>query len=259
MTAARQMQDGMGSISAVFPAYNDAGTIGSMVLAASAALRRLTDDYEIIVVNDGSRDYTAAVLEELAGRVPELRVVTHVENQGYGVTLRAGFAAADKEWVFYTDGDAQYNPLELADLAAAVRPGVDVVNGYKIARSDPLVRIIIGRLYHHITRLMFGFRLRDVDCDFRLIRREVFGRVRLESRTGTLPLELVKKFQQAGCTFAEVPVHHYSRRYGVSQFFNVRRLLRTGVHLVMLWWKLVLRPAWQARRKASDTENETTS
>jgi glycosyltransferase involved in cell wall biosynthesis len=259
MTEAGGKPGGIGSISAVFPAYNDAGTIASMVVAASAALRRLTDDSEIIVVNDGSTDHTAVVLEEMARRVPELRVITHETNQGYGTALRTGFAAAGKEWVFYTDGDAQYNPFELADLAAAVRPGVEVVNGYKIARSDPLVRIVIGRLYHHLARLMFGFRLRDVDCDFRLIRREIFERVRLESRSGTLPLEMVKKFQQAGYTFAEVPVHHYARQYGVSQFFNVRRLVRTGVQLAQLWWNLVVRPAWEGRRKGKDGWHEPTA
>jgi glycosyltransferase involved in cell wall biosynthesis len=231
----------LSSVSAVFPAYNDGGTIPSMVLTAILALRQVTDDYEIIVVDDGSRDYTAQVLDELARRAPELRVIHHPVNLGYGSTLRSGFAAATKEWVFYTDGDAQYNPLELVDLVAALCPGVDVVNGYKIARSDPFHRIVIGRLYHYLVKFAFGFKLRDVDCDFRLIRRRLFEEVPLESPTGTICLEMVKKFQDLGCVFAEVPVRHYSRQYGVSQFFNVPRLFRTALHLVQLWWKLVVR------------------
>ena len=117
------------SISAVFPAYNDGGTIASMVTAALLALRQVTDDYEIIVTNDGSRDYTGQVLDELVVRYPELRVIHHPVNQGYGAALKTGFSAATKDWVFYTDGDAQYNPLELVDLVRALRPGVDVVNG----------------------------------------------------------------------------------------------------------------------------------
>jgi len=229
------------SITAFFPAYNDGGTIPSMVLTALLALRQVTDDYEVVVVNDGSADYTAAVLEELASRYPELRVIHHPQNRGYGGALRSGFAAATKEWVFYTDGDAQYNPLELTALVAALDEGVDVVNGYKIARHDPLSRRIIGRLYHHIVRLAFGFKLRDVDCDFRLIRRSIFDEIELESNTGTICLEMVKKFQDAGCVFVEVPVHHYHRQYGISQFFNWRRLLRTAQQLWMLWWKLVVR------------------
>ncbi len=229
------------SVSAVFPAFNDGGTIPSMVLTALLALRQVTDDYEIIVVNDGSCDYTAAVLEELASRYPELRVIHHDRNRGYGAALRTGFAAATREWVFYTDGDAQYNPLELINLVEALRDGVDVVNGYKISRNDPLVRKIVGRLYHYFVKYTFGFKLRDVDCDFRLIRRALFDEIPLESDSGTICLEMVKKFQDAGYVFAEVPVHHYHRQYGVSQFWNWRRLFRTARQLASLWWKLVVR------------------
>jgi glycosyltransferase involved in cell wall biosynthesis len=229
------------SITAFFPAYNDGGTIPSMVLGALFTLRQVTDDYEVIVVNDGSADYTAEVLEELVSRYPELRVIHHPQNRGYGGALRTGFAAATKDWIFYTDGDAQYDPRELALLVEALDEDVDVVNGYKIARHDPLSRRIIGRLYHHTVRIAFGFKLRDVDCDFRLIRRAIFDQIELESDTGTICLEMVKKFQDAGYVFAEVPVHHYHRQYGVSQFFNWRRLFRTAQHLWALWWKLVVR------------------
>jgi glycosyltransferase involved in cell wall biosynthesis len=228
------------SITAFFPAYNDGGTIPSMVLTALLTMRQVSDDYEVVVVNDGSADYTADVLEELATRYPELRVIHHPHNQGYGAALRTGFSAASKEWLFYTDGDAQYDPCELAALVAALDGDVDVVNGYKIMRHDPLSRRIIGRLYHHFVRMAFGFKLRDVDCDFRLIRRSIFDEIELESDTGTICLEMVKKFQDAGCVFAEVPVHHYHRQYGVSQFFNWRRLVRTARHLWVLWWKLVV-------------------
>jgi glycosyltransferase involved in cell wall biosynthesis len=229
------------SITAFFPAYNDGGTIPSMVLTALMTLRRVTGDYEVIVVNDGSADYTAEVLDELASRYPELRVIHHPKNRGYGGALRTGFGAATKEWLFYTDGDAQYDPRELKLLVDALEEGVDVVNGYKITRSDPISRRIIGRLYHHFVKLAFGFKLRDVDCDFRLIRRAIFDEIELESDTGTICLEMVKKFQDAGCTFVEVPVHHFHRQYGVSQFFNWRRLFRTAWQLLELWWKLVVR------------------
>jgi len=229
------------SISAVFPAFNDGGTISSMVLTALVALRQVTGDYEIIVVNDGSMDRTATVLEELASRYPELRIITHTHNRGYGAALRAGFAAASKEWIFYTDGDAQYDPSELTRLVEAIEQRTDVVNGYKIARQDPLIRKIIGRSYHHFVKLAFGFRLRDVDCDLRLIRRSIFDTICLESDSGTICLEMVKKFQDAGYVFAEVPVHHYHRQYGKSQFFNWRRLLRTARQLADLWWTMVMR------------------
>jgi glycosyltransferase involved in cell wall biosynthesis len=168
-------------------------------------------------------------------------VMTHRTPLGYGGALRVGFASATKDLIFYTDGDAQYDPRELKLLLPALRDDVDVVNGWKIDRSDPLHRKIIGRVYHHTVKLLFGFKLRDVDCDFRLIRREVFEVVDLESDSGTICLELVKKLQDAGYRFAEVPVHHYHRTYGESQFFNFPRLWRTGVQLIELWWKLVVR------------------
>lgn len=228
-------------ISAIFPAFNDGGTIPSMILTALIALRQVTENYEIIVTNDGSSDYTGAILDEMKMRYPELRVIHHTENQGYGAALRSGFSAATKEWIFYTDGDGQYNPLELVSLVAQLEDGIDLVNGYKITRSDPLVRKIIGGFYNQLVKWLFGIQLRDVDCDFRLIRRKLFDKITLESVTGTIPLEMVKKFQDAGCTFAEIPVQHYFRQYGKSQFFNWNRLLRTGVHLMQLWWKLVVR------------------
>jgi 2-polyprenyl-3-methyl-5-hydroxy-6-metoxy-1,4-benzoquinol methylase len=238
------------SLSVFFPAYNDAGTIASMVLAARIAARQMTDDFEIIVVNDGSHDHTAQVLEELAGLIPELRVIDHGQNRGYGAALRSGFTSAQKEWVFYTDGDAQYNPLELHALAQALQPGTDIVNGYKISRNDPLIRIILGRIYHHTVSLMFGLRLRDVDCDFRLMRRAALEKISLESDTGTICVEMVRKLQDAGCPFAEVPVHHYHRQYGRSQFFNWKRLLRTARHLLVLWVKL----AWHKQSQRSSAK-----
>lgn len=229
------------SITAFFPAYNDAGTIGSLVITALQTLPRVTNDYEVLVVNDGSTDHTADVLDELARQYPQVRVIHHDQNRGYGGALRSGFAHARGQWLFYTDGDAQYDPRELLHLVATLRSDVDIVNGYKISRSDPLHRVIIGRLYHHFTRFAFGIRLRDVDCDFRLIRRRVLETVPLESNTGTICVEMVRKFQDAGCRFVEVPVHHYHRTYGKSQFFQFRRLCRVALHLARLWWKLIVR------------------
>jgi glycosyltransferase involved in cell wall biosynthesis len=158
-------------LSVFFPAYNDSGTIASLVITALQSARRLTPDFEVIVVNDGSADATAEIAEELARTYPEVKVVHHQGNRGYGAALRSGFAVATRELVFYTDGDAQYDPAEMAALWEAFSDDVDLVNGYKISRSDPLHRIVIGRIYHHTVKLLFGLKVRDVDCDFRLLRR----------------------------------------------------------------------------------------
>ena len=238
-------------LSIFFPAYNDSGTIASLVITSLQTAQRLTPDFEIIIVNDGSADHTAEIAEELARTYPQVRVVHHEQNRGYGGALRSGFAAATRELVFYTDGDAQYDPAEMEVLWRALGDGVDLVNGYKISRSDPLHRIVIGRIYHHTVKALFGLQVRDVDCDFRLMRRAIFDRVRLEKNSGVICLEMMKKIQDAGFRIAEVPVHHYHRAYGKSQFFNVRRLFRTGVDVMKLWVRLVVRR--EHRRSAPGT------
>jgi glycosyltransferase involved in cell wall biosynthesis len=228
-------------LSIFFPAYNDSGTIASMVLNALLTARRLTPDHEVIVINDGSRDLTPQILDELARVYPQVRIVHHQKNRGYGGALRSGFEAASKEFIFYTDGDAQYDPSEMALLWERMADDVDLVNGYKISRSDPWHRIVIGRLYHHTVKTLFGFGVRDVDCDFRLMRKSIFQRIRLEKSSGVICLELMKKVHDAGFRIAEVPVHHYHRAYGRSQFFNFRRIFKTGIDVLKLWHELVIR------------------
>jgi glycosyltransferase involved in cell wall biosynthesis len=246
------------SLSLVFPAYNDAGTIASMVVMAIATARTLTSDYEVVVVNDASRDHTGQVLSELTRLYPgELRVITHPQNRGYGGAIRSGFSQATKEWIFYTDGDAQYDPREVADLVAAVEPGVQMVNGYKITRHDPFHRVVIGEIYRLGVKFMFGLKIRDVDCDFRLMHRSIFDRITLTSTSGTITLELARKIQVAGFGIREVPVHHYFRAYGSSQFFNLRRVGRTLVDLTRWWWRLVGQPALARRREPVATSAKT--
>jgi len=237
MKAARTTKPGL---SVFFPAYNDSGTIASLVITALKTAERLTPDFEVIVVNDGSVDRTAEIVDELARAYPRVRVVHHERNRGYGGALRSGFAAATRELVFYTDGDAQYDPAEMETLWNALDENVDLVNGYKISRSDPLHRIVIGRIYHHTVKLLFGLRVRDVDCDFRLMRRDIFNRVSLHKDSGVICLEMMKKIQDAGFRIAEVPVHHYHRAHGRSQFFNFRRLFKTAVDVARLWFALVV-------------------
>jgi glycosyltransferase involved in cell wall biosynthesis len=224
-----------------FPAYNDSGTIASLVITALQTARQLTPDFEVIIVNDGSADATGRIADELARTYPEVRVVHHPKNRGYGGALQSGFAAASRDLVFYTDGDAQYDPAEMVVLWRALADDVDVVNGYKISRSDPLHRIVLGRVYHHTVKLLFGLQVRDVDCDFRLMRRSIFNTVSLEKNSGVICLEMMKKIQDAGFRISEVPVHHYHRAHGRSQFFNFRRLARTAVDVMRLWVALVVR------------------
>ncbi len=230
------------SISVFFPCYNDAGTIGVMVMRAIQTLRQISDNYEAFVINDGSTDDSQLVLEELSRLYPrEFCFENRDRPSGYGGVLRSGFAKAKKDWIFYTDGDAQYDARELKLLAERISDDVDFINGYKIKRRDPFHRVVIGIIYQYFIKLLFGLAIRDVDCDFRLMRREIFDIVQLESDTGTITFELVKKVQDAGYRMVEVPVNHFYRQYGESQFFNVARVGATLLRVFQWWWRLVVK------------------
>lgn len=230
------------SISVFFPCYNDAGTISAVVIRAIQTLREISDDYEVIVVNDASPDDSLRILNELECILPPtFRLVLHEKNKGYGGVIRSGLAAARKEWVFYTDGDAQYDVRQLKLLAEEISGDVDFINGYKIKRRDPFHRVVIGVIYQYFIKIIFGLKIRDVDCDFRLMRREIFDVVQLESETGSITFELVKKVQDAGYRMIEVPVVHFYRQYGESQFFNFGRVGATLVQIMRWWWRLVVK------------------
>jgi glycosyltransferase involved in cell wall biosynthesis len=230
-------------LSVFFPAFNDAKSLPSLLAKTFATLERVASDYEVIVVNDGSADETAQVLEELSLKYsPFLRIVTHPQNRGYGAALRSGFAAATKDFIFYTDGDGQYDPAELELLLHAASPEIGLVNGFKIERHDPLHRVVIGKAYNWLVRRMFGIQIRDVDCDFRLIRRSELDVPALQSTGGTICVELVHSLEQRGIKVAEVPVHHFPRLNGRSEFFRIKSLVRTFQQLCELFGRRVIEP-----------------
>jgi glycosyltransferase involved in cell wall biosynthesis len=242
MTNKQQTNAPSPSITVFFPAYNDEASIGSMVRGVLELLPQWTADYEVIVVNDGSSDGTAAVLDELARAYQQVRIIHHQHNRGYGGALRSGFANATKELVFYTDGDGQYDVQELARLLPLLTEETDVVNGYKRKRADNRRRIVIGAAYKRLARLLFNLPIRDVDCDFRLMRRAAIQAVELVSTSGVICTEMIYKLHQAGSRFVETPVHHYPRLHGQSQFFTLRRVARTAGDFFKLWFKLVVMP-----------------
>lgn len=234
------MPETLNSISIFFPALNDEATIEKLVVDALTLLESLTSDHEVIVVNDGSTDSTGAILDELASESQNVKVVHHPTNLGYGAALQTGFRSASKDFIFYTDGDGQYDVKELALLLPSMIDGVDVVNGYKIKRSDSLRRKLSGALYTMMSRVFFRLPIRDVDCDFRLLRRAAIHRISLTASSGAICVELVHKLTSIGCIFREAPVHHYPRIHGKSQFFTPRRIARTLFDFLVLWWSLVI-------------------
>lgn len=192
------------------------------------------------MVNDGSKDNSADVLVATQARVPNLRIVTHPANRGYGAALRSGFDASTKDLIFYTDGDGQYDVKELPILFAILSDDVDFVNGMKMTRQDPAYRIFIGNLHKFVVRWLLWLPIIDVDCDYRLIRRWVVDKIKLSSDSGSICAEMVKRSERAGAKFREVDVHHYPRVSGSSQFFSVGRIVQTYLDLAMLWLQLMI-------------------
>jgi glycosyltransferase involved in cell wall biosynthesis len=229
------------AISAVFPCYNDETTIGGLVDDVHAALTPLVREVEVIVVNDGSADGSREVLDKLAMDRPWLRVIHHETNGGYGKALLSGFGAAQHEWIFYTDGDAQYDASEAALLVPLATKDIDVVQGYKIGRGDSWQRKVIGRCYHHVVKRLFNLKVRDTDCDFRMFRRQLIIDRPLTSTTGVICVEMMRSFDRAGARFVEIAVHHYFRPSGKSQFFRVPAIARSARQLFALWWVMVIR------------------
>jgi len=228
----------MQSLTIFFPCYNDSKTIGDLVKKAEKVAKKLTKDFEIIVIDDGSSDNSRQVLLKAAKRNKNLKLIFHERNRGYGGALQSGFKAASKDVVFYTDGDGQYDVQELEILWLLLTDDVDFVNGIKMDRQDYSYRVVLGNLYAFVTRWMFLLKMYDVDCDFRLIRTKILRKVNLWCRSGAVCVDLVKKAQLNKAKFRHVGVHHYERRHGRSQFFRPRRLWDTGVELIRLWLEI---------------------
>lgn len=203
-------------------------------------LKQVASDWEVVVIDDGSKDNSREVLKAAAKRYKELKLVFHPKNRGYGGALKSGFKTAKKELVFYTDGDGQYDVDELPLLVSLMTKDVNFINGIKMERQDARYRILFGNLHKFLNRWLFWLPVYDVDCDFRLIRRSLLKKINLKSNTGSICVELVKKAQQAGAKFREVSVHHYERKYGQSQFFRPGKIIATYFDIAKLWVNLML-------------------
>lgn len=223
----------MPSISAVIPAHNEAPIIASTVEAVDETLSRLVDDYEIVVVNDGSRDATASIVEDLGRERPAVRLVSHAVNRGYGAALATGFGAATREYVFLTDGDRQFDVRELGELLPLLQRA-DIVVGYRRPRADPWVRRFYGWGWNLLVNTMFGYTARDVDCAFKLFPRALLDDVKLESTGHTLSPELLIKARRAGYRVAEVRVTHLPRPAGEAKGARVDAIVRSLLELARL-------------------------
>lgn len=215
------LRKSLSSLSIFFPFYNDEGTVERQIGNAYKLGSQLTDDLEVIALHGGnSKDGTFGKILEMKNKFPDLKIIDKKDNtEGYAV-IKYGFAACTKEWIFYTDGDAQYHIEEdLVKLAEKEsQTGADVLNGYKVARGDNFLRVFLGNEYAFLARIFFKLPIRDVDCDFRLIRKSFMERITLESKDASILPEMAKKLELAGAKFAEIPVGHYKREYGKSNY-----------------------------------------
>lgn len=229
----------MTGISAVLPAYNEEEVIATTVLQVADALAQITDDYEVIVVNDGSRDRTREVLEELEAAHSFVRCISHPVNRGYGDALRTGLDAGTKELLFLTDGDGQFDPGELAGFLPMME-AADLVIGYRSPRKDPFMRLLNGWGWRLVVTLMFGYTARDIDCAFKLFRRSVWQHVEVNCGGATFSAELLIKARRCGYRLVERPVRHLPRRAGKATGANPRVIIRAFRDVLML--RLTIKP-----------------
>jgi glycosyltransferase involved in cell wall biosynthesis len=247
-TPARPARARVPALSYFFPAHDEAENIEAIVAEALVALPALAQTFEVVVVDDGSRDGTRAIADRLAAAHPALvRVIHHELNRGYGAALRSGFGAARHPLIAFTDGDCQFRVADIDRLLArmAADDAPDVVAGYRLKRADATVRLLYARAYRLCLRLFFGLPVRDVDCACKLFRRAALAGIHLESRGAFLSAELLVKVRARGHVVVEVGVPHYPRTAGRASGANPGVVLRA----IRDFWALRLR-LWFGRRDA---------
>jgi len=216
----------MPSLSVVIPAYNEEPNVAQAVRKVARVLQELEFDSEIIVVNDGSRDRTGAIVRELAATVPNLRLVEHFPNRGYGGALKAGFAASTKDLIAFTPADNQFDFGEIRLLLERLAPDVVLVSGRRVDRKDSVIRRFNGFGWNTVVRILFGYLIKDIDCGFKVFRRDVLSHIHIESNGAMIDTEMLAELQARGYKLAEVPVTHLPRVAGSPTGANLKVIVR---------------------------------
>ena len=223
----------MVSISVFFPCYNEQENVGRTVGKALDVLEKLNADFEAIIVDDGSSDGTGRIADEIAGRNGRVKVVHHKDNLGYGAALQSGFKAATKELVFYTDGDGQFDINEMPPLLGLMEQ-YDIVSCYRLNRQDSIIRKINGWCWTRLVCLMFGLKIRDIDCAFKLYKRQIFDKLELSSTGALIDAEILARAARKGYRITQKGVHHYPRTAGEQSGASLRVVLRAFKELFKL-------------------------
>ncbi len=221
------------SLSIFFPCHNEEGNVERVTRAALAAAKDLADTYEIIIVDDGSSDRTGEIGRRLAAEISEVRVVHNQPNRGYGGAVVRGLTEARMEWIFFTDGDGQFDIAELPKLIGLL-DACDFAVGYRLKRADPWIRVVNGYCWGVLVRLMFGLKVRDIDCAFKLLPRSLIDAIELRSQGALISTELLARARYRGLRIAEVGVNHYPRTVGQQSGASAKVVLKAFAELFTL-------------------------
>ena len=229
------------SISIFFPCYNEEANVEATTTAALAAVEKISHDYEIIIVNDGSKDGTGEIADRLASRHDCVKAVHNHPNLGYGGALQRGFREAAKDWVFYTDGDGQFDFNEIPTLLPLLNR-YDIVSAYRLDRKDSFVRKMNALAWTTLVNTVFGLWLRDIDCAFKIFPRKLFGEIEMKSTGALIDAEILARAKRLGYTIGQVGVHHYARTAGEQTGANLRVIARAFKELFKLRRDIGARP-----------------
>ncbi|MFQ5590520.1 MAG: glycosyltransferase family 2 protein [Phycisphaerae bacterium] len=221
------------AISVFFPCYNEEANVETTTRAALRTLQRISDDFEVIIVNDGSQDRTGDIADRLAAEHDRVRAVHNNPNLGYGGALQRGFLEATKDWVFYTDGDGQFD-FEEIDQVLPLLDRFDIVSAYRVNRSDSIIRRLNASAWTALVNVVFGLCLRDIDCAFKIYPRRLFDEIEMSSLGALIDAEILARAKRLGYTIGQVGVHHYPRRAGEQSGANLRVILRAFKELFAL-------------------------
>jgi glycosyltransferase involved in cell wall biosynthesis len=226
-----------GKISLVLPAHNEEPNIRAVVEEASRVLPTAFSDYEVIVVNDGSKDRTLEIAQALASENSHVRVVNHPVNKGYGAALTSGFNAATGDFIMFMDSDRQFDINDIHRLTPYVED-YDIVAGYRIKRNDPAHRLLNAKIFGLAVRLLFDINIKDIDCAFKVMRSDVLRGINLESPGALINTEILAKAKVQGCSLTQVGVNHYPRLEGEQSGASIKVVFRAFWEMVRLWWRM---------------------
>lgn len=225
------------SLSVFFPAYNEAQNLSDLIQQAETFLPNYANDFEVIVVNDGSSDQTNAVISKLQHKYKWLKLISHDSNQGYGAALKTGIKNCTKDWIFFTDADLQFSLSEIK-LLLPFAEEYQIIIGWRAQRADPAHRRFNARLFKMFIDLLFRLHVRDIDCAFKLMKRDLTQSVQLESSGAFTTSELLYKLKKQGIKFKEVPVSHFPRRHGNQTGANLKVVIKAGWEALSLYWAI---------------------